>query len=151
LTPRSIELDVGNPEIIPIISQKDIMGKYDLMELTFKCNVSTPILLSYLLLRIKDAGPPKAPTIIVPVKVLLSKREFFLNILSVLVFVVLFIMYMYSESVLRLFNPRYTSVELVKDVNSFKNILLPLMIVFGSNTFKRITSIKEFIFGRINL
>jgi hypothetical protein len=149
LTPRIVELATGNPEIIPIISQKDIMGKYDLLELTFKCNVTSPTLQSYLLLRVRDSEPPKAPTIIIPIKVLFSKREFFLNISSVLVFALLFFTYLYAEGVIQFLTPRTTS--LASDVNSLKNILLPLMIIFGSNTFRRISSIKEFIFGRINL
>ncbi|MBL7694656.1 MAG: hypothetical protein JNK91_07410 [Ferruginibacter sp.] len=149
LTPRIVELATGNPEIIPIISQKDIMGKYDLLELTFKSNVTSPTLQSFLLLRVIDSEPPKAPTIIIPIKVLFSKREFFLNISSVLFFVLLFITYLYAEGLMKFLNPNNTN--LASDVNSLKNILLPLMIIFGSNTFKRITSIKEFIFGRINL
>lgn len=149
LTPRIVELATGNPEIIPIISQKDIMGKYDLLELTFKSNVTSPSLQSYLLLRVKDAEPPKAPTIIIPIKVLFSTREFFLNISSVLLFVILFITYLYAEGIMQFLTPKNTN--LTSDVNSLKNILLPLMIIFGSNTFKRISSIKEFIFGRINL
>lgn len=149
LTPRIVELATGNPEIIPIISQRDIMGKYDLLELTFKSNVTSPALHSFLLLRVKDSEPPKAPTIIIPIKVLFSKREFFLNISSVLTFVALFIAYLYAEGIIRFLNPN--NPNLFNDVNSLKNILLPLMIIFGSNTFRRITSIKEFIFGRINL
>ena len=117
--------------------------------MTFKTNVTSPTLQSCLLLKVNDSEPPKAPTIIIPIKVLFSKREFSLNLSSVLLFVILFITYLYAEGVMKFLTPNNTN--LAGDVNSLKNILLPLMIIFGSNTFKRMTSIKEFVFGRINL
>lgn len=153
LTPRTIELKAGNPDIIPIISRKEIMGKYDLLELTFKSNISSASLKSYLLLEISEAGPKKSPTITIPIKISLSKQEFYLNVLFVILFVILFFSYLYSSEVILAFNSKtkVTQEIINNQIISFKNILLPLMIVFGSNTFKSIKNIKEFIFGRINL
>lgn len=149
---REVILKAGNPEVEPIIAQKDIMGKYDLIELTFRSNISGRNLKSYLILEISDDSPPKAPSLTIPVRVVFSVKNFVLDTVSVLVFIGLFLAYTYAKDIFVWFNKSRTNpANLSDDITGFKNILLPLMIVFGSNTFKRIGNIKEFIFGRINL
>ncbi|RPI14965.1 MAG: hypothetical protein EHM58_15230 [Ignavibacteriae bacterium] len=154
IVPRIVTLSAGNPEIIPIISQKIIAGKYDLLELTFKTAISTASLKSYIILEVQEHSNnwKKSPPIIIPVKVNISKRQLLYKIISIFIFIVLFLVYSYSYEIILFLNQPNTLNEIINpQVVSLRNILLPLMIIFGSNTFVNITHIKEFIFGRINI
>lgn len=148
-SPRRIQLKTGNPDINPIISQREILGKYDLMELTFQANINSPIK-SHLLLEISEAGPARLPTINIPVKVVLSMTQFWLSLASIFLFIVSFLAYTYMPELVEKFNAAIPPELLTVEVTRGRNIFLPLMIIFGGNVFKQFHTIKEALIGRIN-
>ncbi len=139
IRPRDIVMTPGSNEIDPIISRRSILGKYDLLQFSFRPE-STSLLQkdSFIMLEFQDKENILfLPGILVPIRIKPSVLEIGLVIASISIFILAVIGYWFA-----------TSIAPSGSEQSLRNILLPIMILSGGGILR---SIRDFILGRIIL
>jgi len=147
ITPRTIELNVGSTELRTIISKIDVLGKYDLLNLSFRTEIAVNKMNTFITLHIKRINNDfSLPLIIVPVQITLSSWEIIISFMSILIFFGSLITYWCSGSIINYFSkPNTISAE---NIQILRNILLPIMILSGGGLLR---NIRDFSLGRINV
>jgi hypothetical protein len=147
---RKSILTSGVDDIKVIQNKKDILGKYDLYEFPISIQKQkNESIKTYLYFDIETDNSIKLPTIKIPIFITPSIKSLFASILIIFLFIICFIAYWYSESIVQqIFKAPQDFAKLSENL---KNILLPILILLGSNTFIRLKNIKEFVLVRIYL
>ncbi len=148
--PRKAILKSGSDDIKIIQDEKDILGKYDLYEYPISIQKQkTESVKTFLYFNIKTNNTNKFPSIKIPVYITPSIKSLFTSILIIIAFLLCLIVYWYSDNIVQYIFKDADNLEKLSE--NLKNILLPILILLGSNTYLRLTSIKEFVIGRIYL
>jgi hypothetical protein len=138
LTPRDIVLSADLSEVKLLISKLNISGKYDLLSLVFRPEISRMKRNTFLLIQFhKGSEVLPFPSISIPIQVRYSLTENLITIGSVVIFIGASITYWLADS---LAGPALGQIV--------RNVLLPVMVVSGGEVLR---IIKDLILSRASL
>jgi hypothetical protein len=147
---RSATLISGVEDIKVILNKKDILGKYDLYEFPIIIQKQkSELLKTFLYFDVVSNNTVKLPSINIPIFVTPSIKSLLTSSIVILSFIICFIAYWYSNSIVSAIFTQAQDYQ--KLTENLKNILLPILILLGGNSYTKLNSIKEFLFGRIYL
>jgi hypothetical protein len=135
MTPSDVVL-VSDPSEVKLLTPRlNILGKYDLLSLIFRPEISRMRRNSFLMLQFyKGNEALPFPSISIPIQIRYSLIENIITISSIVIFILALISYWVADS---LATPGFSQI--------IRNALLPVMIVSGSE-FVRI--VKEYILSK---
>jgi hypothetical protein len=137
IQPRDIVLTTDANAIRLVTSRLNILGKYDLLKFFFSPEISSLKKNTFLMLQFyRGSEALPFPSILIPMQIRYSFWENIITSSSLIIFCLASITYWFAEIIVP-----------ASYVQALRNVLLPVMIVFGGEVLR---TIKDFILTKIS-